>query len=282
MLGPLAGDSMRGAGPVLTLTALALLLAALPDLMRRLELGPQPGPTFAASAAGSARPRVEPALRPLALLEGGLLQRLKRADQAWIPRAETLPEGGTRYVYRRRPGESELTLPQIRALIANPPSHEREHRVIVNLLTTLERVGVGLGLLEPIKVGAAAEWDPQARLLRLRPDVPDQGSLELARVLNHEAIHVAQSCAAGAVGATPRPLGIVAAGLSASGHPASRGGSQAKRSGASITMPQLSEPLYADLNPAERRMEEEAYSLQNRLDLGVKLLRIHCQVGQAG
>jgi hypothetical protein len=264
---------------VLTLTALALLLAALPDLMRRLEPGARPVHALAAAAAKPEPPPLDPALRPLALLDDGLLERLEQADLDWIPRAEPLPEGGTRYVYRRRPGEPELSLPQIRALIARPPSRAAERQAIVRLLTTLERTGAGVGLIEPIKTGAAAEWDPQARTIRVRPDVPDQGSLEFARVLNHEAIHVAQSCAAGAVGATPRPLGLI----TAADPPAGGSGSAGTGGGSDpVAIRQLQDAVYADLSPVERRMEKEAYALQNRLDLGVKLLRIHCLDGRDG
>jgi len=270
---------MKATGPVLTLTALALLLAALPDLLQVSAFRPARWSTLASMGRAPAPPPFDPALRPLALLEDGLLQRLADADQAWIPRAEPLPGGGTRYLYRRRVGEPELSLPQIRALIADPPSFEQERRSIVSLLTTLDKAGVAVGLIEPIKPGAAAEWDHQARTLRLRPDVPDQGSLQLARVLNHEAIHVAQSCAAGGVTATPRPLGLLAEPQSRRPRP---GHGKHSDSSTITATDQLQDPVYADLSPRERLMEEEAYSLQNRLDIGGKLVRLHCLDGRAG
>lgn len=273
---------MRGTGTVLTLTALALVLTTLPDLLRRLQIDALQGRTLAAATPPSQPSPPDPALRPSALLQEGLMPRLVQADRAWIPRAEPLPEGGTRYIYRRRPGDPELTLPEIRALIARPPSHAQERQAIVSLLTILERVGAGVGLLEPIKIGAAAEWDPQARTLRIRPDVPDQGSLELARVLNHEAIHVAQSCAAGGVGANPRPLGLFSDGHPRAGTPAARVADGWKGSSDPAVLRQLQDPVYANLSPVERRMEQEAYALQERLDLGVKLLRIHCLNGREG
>ena len=273
-------SGMRGTRPVLTLTALALLLAALPDLLRHLEPLRQPARTLAVAPSTSSAPLPDPALRPLALLEAGLMQRLEQADREWIPRAEPLPEGGTRYVYRRRAGDPELTLSQVRALIAHPPSHAAERRAIVTLLSTLERAGAGVGLIEPIKAGAAAEWDPQARTMRIRPDVPDQGSLEFVRVLNHEAIHVAQSCAAGGVGAPPRPLGLLAGGASSQGQPGSRGPGPGREALERASMQKLQDPVYADLSPRERLMEEEAYALQNRIGLGAKLLAIHCLDGR--
>lgn len=270
---------MKAIGPLLTLTVLGLLLAALPDLLQGRVPRSQPWTTLASTGRAPEPPPIDPALRPLALLEDGLLQRLADADQAWIPRAEALPGGGTRYLYRRRAGDPELSLPQIRALIADPPSFEPERRSIVALLTTLEQAGAAVGLIEPIKPGAAAEWDPQARTLRLRPDLPDQGSLQLARALNHEAIHVAQSCAAGGVAATPRPLGLLGEPASPRSAPASSSRSSGSTSPA---IDPLQDPVYADLGPLERLMEQEAYSLQDRLDVGVKLLRIHCLDGRAG
>lgn len=273
------GWVMRGTGPVLTLTALALLLAALPDLLRSHSSQPRPWATLATAGRTPEPPPLDPSLRPLALLEEGLLQRLEEADQGWVPRAEPLPEGGTRYVYRRRAGDPELSLSQIRALIADPPSFEPERQTIVSLLSTLEEAGAAVGLIEPIKPGAAAEWDPGERTLRIRPDLPDQGSLQLARVLNHEAIHVAQSCAAGGIGANPRPLGLV---QGVQPGTAGSGEGRARDSGPAAPMEQLQDPVYADLGPRERRMEQEAYSLQDRLEVGAKLLRIHCLTGRKG
>jgi hypothetical protein len=264
---------MKATGPLLMLAALALALVALPDLLLRPAPQPHSGATVPSRLGDrpGAFARPDPALRPLALLDDGLIERLSEADQAWIPRAEPLPDGGLRYLYKRRPGDPELSVAQVEALIADPPSLAAEQRRIVDLLTSLERAGAAVALEEPIKAGAAAEWDPRARTLRIRPDVIDQGSLEFARVLNHEAVHVAQSCAAGSVGASPRPLGVRPPVGSSPGGPL--------RSAAAIDP--LNDPVYADLSPAERRMEAEAYSLQNSLGVGRSLIEIHCSVGGA-
>jgi hypothetical protein len=293
---------MRRSAPVLLLVAALLLLPALPDLFEWLRrqrqgpAGPGEGRELAASAAWGPGAARDPSRSPLALLEEGLLERLRLADRDWIPRAEPLADGGVRYLYRRRPGDPELSIAQIEALIAHPPDHARERTAIVALLRLLDRVGAGLSLSEPLKPGAAAEWDAQQRLLRIRPSVPERGSIEFFRVLNHEAVHVAQSCAAGGLGASPRPLGV-------SGRPTSelsQGGSRAERRAARDPWPDgpagglslpgeadptgsapLDDPLYADLSPLERRMEEEAYALQARLGLGERLVRLHCRNGRA-
>ncbi|MFM7087354.1 MAG: hypothetical protein ACKOXO_10255 [Cyanobium sp.] len=270
-------------GPLLALLALGLLLPLLHDqrlpaqgpeqLLERLGLRaphwrPSLGPFRQLSAAPAAAPP-DPAQRPLALLQGDLLTRLSQADRDWIPRSEPLPGGGTRYLYKRRPGDPQLTIPQIQALIARPPSFRAEQQRIRSLLQVLDQVGAAVELSDPLKIGAAGEWDPQVRTLRLKPDLPERGSVEFARVLNHEAIHVAQSCAAGGLRASPRPLGL---------QPLPALPSAAGESGQAP----LQDPLYANLSPRERQMEHEAYALQHRLELGERLVRLHCLTGNSG
>ena len=189
-----------------------------------------------------------------------LLQGLADADRAWIPRAERLPDGRTRYVYKRRAGDPELTIPQIRALIASPPSFQRERLAITGLLAELRRVGVRIELSQPRKRGAAGEWEPRQRTIRILPRVVGKGSREFAKVLNHEAIHVAQSCGVlGRLRTSPRPLGL---------------GEQMPESLASV----LEEPLYRHASATEQRLEREAYANQERLELGAALVRQHCLI----
>ena len=186
-----------------------------------------------------------------------LLQQLAAADQQWRPRALPLPDGGTRYLYRRRPGDPPLSLAQIKALIAKPPTFARERQLIVALRQRLLALGVRVELVQPRKPGAAGEWDPGARTLRLKPVVVSRGSAEFVRVLNHEAIHVAQSCLGGGIGAQPQPLGL------------------------SRQLPPhleavLHEPTYARASERERQLEREAYAHQDQLDLGLSLLKLYC------
>lgn len=220
--------------------SLAMGPSALPRLLERLE--PAPAPTE----------------RPMALLSGPVFQQLAEADREWIPTAEALPDGGTRYLYRRRLGDPELSITEIRDRISNPPSYEQERQAIEELLQTLQLAGVRLVLHEPRKPGAAGEWDHAARTIRIQPIVVGKGSAEFAKVLNHEAIHVAQSCAAGWLRARPKVLG-----LDARLHP------ELER--------QLRDPLYATASAEEQTMEREAYANQDKLGLGADLVRIQCR-----
>jgi hypothetical protein len=187
-----------------------------------------------------------------------LLNQLEQADQLWRPRAEPLPGGNVRYVYRRRSTDPPLTVEQVRALMRNPPRFERERASIAGLIRQLERVGVRVVLGPPRKKGAAGEWEPLARTIRIKPDVVEKGSEEFARVLNHEAIHVAQSCRRGALAARPQLLGLsIALDPAAQRH--------------------LNDPVYDRVSPLERSLEEEAYGAQHQLELGASLVGSECR-----
>ncbi len=187
-----------------------------------------------------------------------LLALLARADAAWTPRAEPLADGRTRYHYKRRSGDPQLSVAEIRSLIANPPSYGQERQAIGELLEVLGQVGVRIELSQPRKTGAAGEWDPLARSLRIRPDVARSGSVEFFQVLNHEAVHVAQSCSNGHLRATPRPVEV------------------SEQVPAALA-PVLNDPLYSQASAMERRLEREAYANQDQLGFGAQLVRRHCR-----
>ncbi|MEB3200224.1 MAG: hypothetical protein VKK62_06830 [Synechococcaceae cyanobacterium] len=251
-----------GAWLMLGLTGVALLAAATPDVVDTLASQAARSTTLPAFLERF-QPPPDPRLQPLRLVRQGLLSRLAEADRSWIPTSEPLPGGGTRYLYRRRPGEPELSIAEIQALMASPPSHEQERQAIQRLLQGLQEAGVQLSLRRPLKLGAAAEWDHGARLIRIDPSVPSKGTVDFLRVLTHESIHVAQSCGAGSLGARPRLLGLP--------------------SDLSVELEtQISEPLYASSPGWERELEREAYANQHRPDIGPLLLRRHCRRRPAG
>ncbi|WP_087066875.1 hypothetical protein [Cyanobium sp. NIES-981] len=191
--------------------------------------------------------------------EASLLRELEAADAAWTPQAEQLPDGSIRYHYQRRSGEPRLSLAEIRRRMADPPSFHAEQAAIRQLIGVLGLAGVRIQLSQPRKPGAAAEWDPGARTLRIKPKVMGAGSSDFAQVLNHEAIHVAQSCSRGSVRAAPRLLGLDTR------LPAHLGGV-------------LSEAVYASASSDVKQLEREAYANQHRLDLGARLVRQHCRL----
>lgn len=226
--------------------------------------GPQPEAKPAwLIALESSPPPPQPALLPndFELVESqqrALFSQLDAGDRQWQPMATPIPGGGMRYTYKRIAGEPPLTLEQIKDLIVSPPRFELERSAISDLLIALRRSGVAVVLGQPRKQGAAGEWEPRGMVIRIRPDVPGKGSREFVRVLNHESIHVAQSCRNGSIRAQPIPLGL-------------------SRAVDARQLRHLAAPLYANATPGERALEEEAYANQHNLSLGRQLLQAHCK-----
>ena len=240
------------------LVVAAVVASALPNRApQALQSLPESRQALAPAVSSAVAAAVGPA-GLVGLSEDALLLKLADADRAWIPRAEPLGDGRIRYVYKRRAGDPELTIPEIRALIASPPTFSRERLAIGGLLSDLQQAGVRIELSQPRKPGAAGEWDPGQRTIRIQPRVVGKGSREFAKVLNHEAIHVAQSCSArGRLRSNPRPLGL---------------SEQLPGSLAAV----LEEPIYRQASANEQRLEREAYANQERLELGSALVRQHC------
>ncbi|MCP9859112.1 MULTISPECIES: hypothetical protein [unclassified Cyanobium] len=253
----------RAWGLALGVAALVLGGAAFPALLEQVGSLPEQAPEVTTRLLERFEPAPDPRLRPRALLEGGLLASLQEADRQWIPTAEPLAGGGTRFLYRRRAGEPELSVDELQALIDSPPDHGEKLRAIADMLSVLEQVGVQVQLVEPRKTGAAGEWDHAARTLRIKPAVVEKGTVDFAQVLNHEAIHVAQSCAAGGLRAVPRTLGL---------------GQEVPPE----LQVHLDDPLYAGASDWEKALEREAYANQRRLEIGASLVRTHCRARAAG
>ena len=254
-----ASPRWRGAAIAFSMILGGVSLASIPDLFQTATNLQVRRPTLPAPLLERFEPPLEAQEKPTALLNSTLLAQLKSADQQWIPRAETLPGGGVRYLYKRRLGEPELSIAEIQYRMENPPDHRRERQAIVELLTVLEQAKVRLVMEPPIRLGAAGEWDHSRRTLRIQPDVVEKGTVEFATVLNHEAIHVAQSCAAGSIRDQPAPLGLP-----------------------DIIDPELEEhiqdPVYAGASAMEISLEREAYANQEIVGIGADLVRAHCDV----
>lgn len=196
-----------------------------------------------------------PLIRPS--WEALLFAQLEEGDRRWQPRLQRLPDGRARYIYRRRSGEPPLSEHQLKALLRDPPRYERERSAIGALLAQLRHLGVNVELHPPRQARASGEWDPRRATLRIRPDVPSWGSRQFAEVLNHEAIHVAQSCRAGGLRRIPVPLGL-------------------SRSLGAQERQLLADPAYRNASPWVLRLEQEAFANQADLALGRSLLRAHC------
>ena len=97
--------------------------------------------------------------------------------------------------------------------------------------------------------------------MRIQPHLTEKGSLDFLRVLNHEAIHVAQSCRSGSLVAKPKALGV----------PLKNDNSFRST---------FDNPVYANVSDNEKILELEAYSLQNDISRANVLVSKECKVTQ--
>ncbi|MEB3335037.1 MAG: hypothetical protein VKP70_08635 [Cyanobacteriota bacterium] len=219
-------------------------------------------PLPAGTSLNGSLPPGEPVDRTLESLDDHLLfNKLAQADRQWQPQEELLPDGSIRYLYKRRSGEPDLTVSELRALIESPRSYHNEQAAIDELLDTLRQAGVRVLLTPTLKRGAAAEWDHSQGVMRIQPDVMGKGSVDFLRVLSHEAVHVAQSCRAGSLRARPSALGVPV------------------RTNTSL-LKTLDDPIYADTSTWEKGLELEAYGLQNEMGVAKTLVTNECLAGQ--
>lgn len=190
-------------------------------------------------------PPVAPEIRMASVFNTeDLLSQLEDADLQWHPQEEILANGSTRYLYKRREGEPDLSVAELQRLLKSPPTFQQERKDITELLQALERAGAKVVIEPTLKEGAAAEWDHRASTLRIQPKIIQKGSVDFLRVLSHEAIHVAQSCKAGSLQSKPEALGI---------NVTTRTDILAK----------LKDPVYSEATQWEQLLEKEAYATQD-------------------
>jgi hypothetical protein len=242
-------------------SALVLLIVVAGVVVARHERSQTPAPV---SPAFQPPPEPFQAQRLAENLELGpnnqalVLKTLRHNDQQWLPKLERMPDGTVRYSYKRRRGEPAKTLDQLKAMTKSPPRHEQEQRAIQRLLYELNRSGATLVIAPPKQASAAGEWNPRRGELRIRQSVVERGTVEFTKVLNHEAIHTAQSCAGGSIRSRPKPLGL-------------------SRDISRQAMRQLNKALYGEITTQQRILEEEAYANQSNLSIGGDLLVEHCR-----
>jgi len=126
---------------------------------------------------------------------------------------------------------------------------------IAGQVSTLERLGIEIVVGNPSIDGASAEWDAANRTMTISSATMQQGAGAVLQAMNHEAVHVAQSCKAGGVGKAGKALGIGTSGAAAEA---------------------LQHEVYESVSREEKQLELEAYTLTNQAGAGINAAVDHC------
>ncbi|MEB3257456.1 MAG: hypothetical protein VKN83_03950 [Cyanobacteriota bacterium] len=239
------------------LASAGMTLITIPDLINHFTLDIQQA-RIVKSIQGSLPPVASQSRTTVNVNTEDLLSQLQEADLQWRPEEQVLADGTTRYLYKRRQGEPDLSVAELERLLQSPPTFEQERKEIAELLQALKLAGAKVVLAPTLKEGAAAEWDHQATTLRIQPRIIQKGSVDFLRVLSHEVIHVAQSCKAGSLSSKPEALGI-------------------EVNKQPDILSKLNDPVYSKASQWEQLLEKEAFAAQNYSSIARYHLERQCK-----
>ena len=126
---------------------------------------------------------------------------------------------------------------------------------IASQVNALEGLGIKVVVGDPSIQGASAEWDASRRTMTISPDTMAKGSGSIMQAIDHEAVHIAQSCKAGGVNHAGTALGVATS------------GEAVKR---------IQHAAYENASDHAKHLELEAYSLAEQAGAGISAAIDHC------
>ena len=186
-----------------------------------------------------------------------LINKLENADNNLIPKYEPNPQGGGSYKYKKTNFSPELSISEIKEWINNPPKFNNEKKFILEQINLLDNLDITVALVNFENNKIAAEWEYKKQFLKINIQTIKNGTKVFAKILNHEIIHIAQSCNGGKVSSEPILLGL------------------------EINLNKeekhfLGSKIYKNKSKKELNLEKEAYSHQKKLDFGTELITKYC------
>ena len=186
-----------------------------------------------------------------------LINKLENADNNLIPKYEPNPQGGGSYKYKKSNFSPELSISEIKEWINNPPKFNNEKNFILEQINLLDNLDIAVALVNFENNKIAAEWVYKKKFLKINIQTIKNGTKVFAKILNHEIIHIAQSCNGGKVSSEPILLGL------------------------EINLNKeekhfLGSKIYKNKSKKELNLEKEAYSHQKNLDFGTELITKYC------
>ncbi len=156
----------------------------------------------------------------------------------------------------KTPADTELLIDKAKQSDAGPVD-ARVENTTRELMALLTSKGVRVLISDVVTEHAGGQWNPGLGEIRIRPKIIEMGSPVLLEVLTHEAAHVAQSCSAGGLYRSAKPMGIPV-------------------SSAEVFNEQLNYPLYKG-STSNKAIELEAYSVQKNPKWAMSLLNHFCK-----
>ena len=186
-----------------------------------------------------------------------ILRLLKKADKRNAPKMIINPNSSKSIIYKKSNFEKELSQKELIYLIKNPRNFYQEQNFVEEALKFLNQLGISVFLLELNDKKGSAYWLPEKQIIKIDSKTLNAGSLTFAKILNHEMIHVAQSCKGGSINSFPKLIGL-----------------NEKLNEEKNYL--LSSEVYKNLPKSQISLEKEAYSYQDNLSAGKYLINKIC------
>ena len=186
-----------------------------------------------------------------------ILRILKKADKRNSPKIITNPDSSKSIIYKKSNFQKELSQKDLNYLIKNPRNFYQEQNFVEESLKFLNNLGISVFLLELNDEKGSAYWLPEKQIIKIDSKTLNAGTLTFAKILNHEMIHVAQSCKGGSINSFPKLIGL-----------------NEKLNEAKNYL--LSSKVYKNLSKYQISLEKEAYSYQDNLLAGKYLINKFC------
>ena len=186
-----------------------------------------------------------------------ILRILKKADKRNSPKMITNPDSSKSIIYKKSNFQKELSQKELIYLIKNPRNFYKEQNFVEESLKFLNSLGISVFLLELNNEKGSAYWLPEKQIIKIDSKTLNAGTLTFAKILNHEMIHVAQSCKGGSINSFPKLIGL-----------------NEKLNEEKNYL--LSSEVYKNLPKSQIYLEKEAYSYQDNLSAGKYLINKYC------
>jgi hypothetical protein len=186
-----------------------------------------------------------------------VIRILKKADKRNSPKMITNPDSSKSIIYKKSNFQKKLSQKELIYLIKNPQNFNQEQNFVEKALKFLDQLGISVFLLELSDEKGSAYWLPEKQIIKIDSKTLNAGTLTFAKILNHEMIHIAQSCKGGSINAFPKLIGLNEKLNEEKNH-------------------LLSSEVYKNLPKSQISLEKEAYSYQDNLSAGKYLINKYC------